>query len=75
MVGGGKPSGFVHCHPGSVVSIFTCESSLLLYTFVVNIVAVTVGFVISLLSPVNALTSSCDPCLLCLVSLAFSWEY
>lgn len=48
MVGAGKPS--VHCHPGSVVSIFTCESSSLLYTFAINIVAVTLGFVISFLS-------------------------
>lgn len=51
--GGGKLSAFVHCHSGAVVSIFTCDSFPLLYTFAINIVAVTVGFVISLLSPVN----------------------
>lgn len=49
MVGARKASAFVHCQR-SVVSIFTCESSPLLYTFSINNVAVTFGFVISLLS-------------------------
>lgn len=72
MVGAGKLSAFVHCHPWPLVSIFTCESFSLLYTFAINIVAVTFCFVMSLLSKKNKLFLS-QPviCLLCLVSVVF----
>lgn len=37
----------------AVVSIFTCDSLSLLYNVVINVVAVTVHFLVSLLFPVN----------------------
>lgn len=38
---------------GSAASILACESLSLLGTFVINVVAVTIHFLISLLSAVN----------------------
>lgn len=49
----GSGQGGVTAGSSSMVSIFACESLALLYTFVINTVAVTVPFLILLLFPVT----------------------
>lgn len=44
---------FAICPWGFTLSIFSWESLSLLYTFVINIVVVTVYFLVSLLFPLN----------------------